>query len=200
MAAEQRRVGSFCGENVSGLLPQDLPLATSNGAILCDVSTACHRPVVSSSLRRKVFSSLHNLFHPGIRVNNKLVCDRFVWPGMHNDLNAFTRACLGCQRSNVQRNNEAPIDSFPTQGARPSHARLNIVGPLHIFSGCSYLLPCVDRFTRWPKSIPLPYTVAPTVVEAFLICWVAIFGVPSSITTDRSAQFESGLFQSRLSF
>nr|VZH99412.1 unnamed protein product [Spirometra erinaceieuropaei] len=88
MAAEQRRVGSSCDEDVSGLQLQELPLTTGNGTILCDVSTPSHRPFVPPSLRRKVFSSLHNLSHPGSRATDKLVSDHFVWPGMHKDLKA----------------------------------------------------------------------------------------------------------------
>nr|VZI47770.1 unnamed protein product [Spirometra erinaceieuropaei] len=80
MAAEQRRVGPPCDEDVSGLQLQELPLTTGNGTILCDVSTPSHRPFVPPSLRRKVFSSLHNLSHPGSRATDKLVSDRFVWP------------------------------------------------------------------------------------------------------------------------
>ncbi|BHF70453.1 hypothetical protein SprV_0301350400 [Sparganum proliferum] len=59
MAAEQRRVGSPCDEDVSGLQLQELPLTTGNGTSLCDVSTPSHRPFVPPFLRRKVFSSLH---------------------------------------------------------------------------------------------------------------------------------------------
>ncbi|BHF60333.1 hypothetical protein SprV_0100329700 [Sparganum proliferum] len=146
------------------------------------------------------FSSLHNLSHPGSRATDKLVSDCFVWPEMHKDLKAWTRACLGCQRNKVQRHNKAPIGTFPTPDARFSHIHLDIVGPLPLSNGCSYLLTCVDRFTRWPEAIPLPDVAAPTVVEAFLSRWVAIFGAPSIITTDRGAQFESHLFQSLLSF
>ncbi|BHF82388.1 hypothetical protein SprV_0802552600 [Sparganum proliferum] len=200
MAAEQRRVGSPCDEDVSGLQLQDLPLTTGNGTILCDVSTPSHRPFVPPSLRRKVFSSRHNLSHRGSRATDKLVSDRFIWPGMHKDLKAWTRACLGCQRSKIQRHNKAPIGTFPGPGARFSHVHLDIVGPLPLSNGCSYLLTCVDRFTRWPEAIPLPDIAAPTVVKAFLSRWVAIFGAPSTITTDRGAQFESNLFQSLLSF
>ncbi|BHF86038.1 hypothetical protein SprV_ctg2602921700 [Sparganum proliferum] len=200
MAAEQRRVGSPCDEDVSGLQLQDLPLTTGNGTILCDVSTPSHRPFVPPSLRRKVFSSLHNLSHHGSRATDKLLSDRFVWPGMHKDLKTWTRACLGCQRSKIQRHNKAPIDTFPGPGARFSHVHLDIVGPLPLSNGCSYLLTCVDRLTRWPEAIPLPDIAVPTVVKAFLSRWVAIFGAPSTITTDRGAQFESNLFQSLLSF
>ncbi|BHF77518.1 hypothetical protein SprV_0602062500 [Sparganum proliferum] len=200
MAAEQRRVGSPCDEDVSGLQLQELPLTTGNGTTLCDVSTPSHRPFVPPSLRRKFFSSLHNRSHPGSQATDKLVSDRFVWPGMHKDLKAWTRACLGCQRNKVQRHNKASIGTFPTPDARFSHVHLDIVGPLPLSNGCSYLLTCVDRFTRWPEAIPLPDIAAPTVVKALLSRWVAIFGAPSTITTDRGAQFESHLFQSLLSF
>ncbi|BHF59835.1 hypothetical protein SprV_0100279600 [Sparganum proliferum] len=198
MAAEQRRVGSPCDENVSRLQLQDMPLTTGNGTILCDVSTT-FRPFVPPSLRRQVFSSLHNLSHPGSRATDKLVSDRFVWPGMHKDLKAWARTCLGCQWNKVQRH-KTPISIFPTPDARFSHVHLDIVGLLPLSNGCSYLLTCVDRLTRWPEVIPLPDVAAPTVVKASLSRWVAIFSAPSTITTDRSAQFESNLFQSLLSF
>nr|VZH92909.1 unnamed protein product [Spirometra erinaceieuropaei] len=200
LAAEQRRVGPPCDEDVSGLQLQELPLTTGNGTILCDVSTPSHHPFVPLSLRRKVFSSLHNPSHPGSRTTDKLVSDRFVWPGVHKDLKAWTRACIACQRSKIQRHNKAPIGTFPGPGSRFSHVHLDIVGPLPLSNGCSYLLTCVDRFTRWPEAIPLPDIAAPTVVKAFLSRWVAIFGAPYTITTDRGAQFESNLFQFLLSF
>nr|VZI20584.1 unnamed protein product [Spirometra erinaceieuropaei] len=52
MAVEQRRVGSPCDEDVSGLQLQELPLTTGNGTILCDISTPSHHPFVPPSLRR----------------------------------------------------------------------------------------------------------------------------------------------------
>ncbi|BHF85886.1 hypothetical protein SprV_1002906000 [Sparganum proliferum] len=57
-----------------------------------------------------------------------------------------------------------------------------------------------DRYTRWVEAIPLPNTQAETIVKAFVSRWVAMFGAPSMLTTDRSAQFESALFQTLLNF
>nr|VZI29147.1 unnamed protein product [Spirometra erinaceieuropaei] len=110
---------------------------------------------------------------------------------MHKDLKAWTRACIACQRSKIQRHNKASIGTFPGPGARFSHVNLDIVGPLPRSNGCSYLLTCVDRFTRWPDAISLTDIAAPAVVKAFLSRWVAIFGAPSTITTDRGAQLYS---------
>ncbi|BHF68108.1 hypothetical protein SprV_0301113800 [Sparganum proliferum] len=119
---------------------------------------------------------------------------------MRKDLKAWTRACMACQRSEVQRHNKAPVGTFPGPGARFSHVHLDIVGPLPLSSGCFYLFACVDRPSWWPEAIPLPDIAAPTVVKTSLSRWVAIFGVPSTITTDCGAQLESNPFQSLLSF
>ncbi|BHF63227.1 hypothetical protein SprV_0200621800 [Sparganum proliferum] len=44
-----------------------IPLSTTPGTILCDVSRGASRPAVPSEMRRDVFATLHNLAHPSIR-------------------------------------------------------------------------------------------------------------------------------------
>nr|VZI00041.1 unnamed protein product [Spirometra erinaceieuropaei] len=46
---------------------------------------------------------------------------------------------------------------------------------------------------------PLP-SKTETIMKVFVSRWVAMFGVPSTVSTDRDAQFESALFQTLLSF
>nr|VZI27046.1 unnamed protein product [Spirometra erinaceieuropaei] len=200
MAAGQRRVGCPGDESVDSLQLVDVPLTTGSGKILCDVSTPFHRPYVPASIRRAVFQTLHGLSHPGDRASQKLLAERFVWPGLNKDVKAWTRSCLCCQRNKVQRHNKSPSGTFPSPDARFNHVHLDVVGPLPPSNGYTHLLTCVDRYTRWPEAIPLRNVQAETIVKAFFSRWVAIFGAPSMITTDRGAQFESTLFQVLLNF
>ena len=69
-------------------------------------------------------------------------------------------------------------------------------GPLPYADGFRYLLTCVDRFTRWSEAIPMVDIRAETVADAFFSGWIARYGTPATITTDRGAQFESKLWDS----
>ena len=92
----------------------------------------------------------------------------------------------------------APIGHFRPPDSRFVHIHVDPVDTLPSAHGHTHLLTCVDRFTRRPEAIPLTSTTTDTVAQAFLVGWVACFGVPSSLTSDREAQFESALWQQLL--
>ena len=68
-----------------------------------------------------------------------------------------------------------------------------------VSNGFRHLLTIVDRFTRWPVAVPISNISAETVLDALAQQWIASFGVPEAITTDRGTQFTSGIWTQLLS-
>jgi len=84
---------------------------------------------------------------------------------------------------------------FTTPDARFDRVHLDLIGPLLLCKGNSYLLTCIDKFTRWPEAVPILNITAETVATAFVTCWVARIDVHSTITTAWGSQFESILWE-----
>ena len=57
-----------------------------------------------------------------------------------------------------------------------------------------YIFTMVDRWSRWPEAVPLADISAASCANALIRGWIARFGIPTNLTSDRGAQFTSSLW------
>ena len=160
--------------------------------LLVDTSSGVFRPLVPAAFRRRIFTAVHSIAHPGVRATRRLISSRYIWPGLARDVRSWCRDCQDCQRSKVTRQPTAAVQPIPVPIQRFSHIHVDLVGPLPASpSGYTHILTAVDRSTRWAEAFPLRATAAADCADALLQGWVARFGVPASLTSDRGVQFSS---------
>ena len=152
------------------------------------------RPFLPKQMRTEMFGRLHNMGHPGIKNSQRLISKHFVWPNMRKDIKSMAQRCHECQANKITKHNKAEIKAFPPNYAKFSSLHVDLTGPFEENKNCKYLLMMIDRYSRWLEAVPLEDIRSETVLNAFLLHWVARFGIPSEIFSDRGGQFLSEIF------
>jgi len=184
-------------ENMMASTSLNVQLVNVQGIpLLCSLSTGQPRPLVPRQLQRHVFELFHNVAHPGACATRRLLSSRYVWPRMAATVTEWARQCFRCQVSKTHRHVHVQPEQIPMPTRRFAHVHIDLVGPLPQSDGNTHILTIIDRSTRWPEAIPVPGTSARQCAEAFISSWVSRFGVPSTLTSDRGAQFTSAVWKS----
>ncbi|GFR97534.1 Pol polyprotein [Elysia marginata] len=176
----------------TGLVLKGVDIGSSK--LLCDILMGVPRPVLPTLCARPVFNRIHGLCHSGVRPTQKAIAKRFVWHGMRRDIRQWCKECPDCQASKIHRHTRSPLSERLPPSDRFRSLHVDLVGPLPESQGMIYLFTIIDRFTRWPEAVPLPDAHASTCATALLHHWVARFGVPEDITSDRDPTKQSSRY------
>ena len=129
---------NLVGKNSTSLQIKRIQLPDCNKTLLCDVSHEKVRPYVPKTYRKKIFESLHNLSHSGIRASVKLIASRFVWPRMNSEVRDLAKCCILCQRNKEHKHTKSNLKLFSVPDQRFEHVNLDIFGPLPTSNGYTY--------------------------------------------------------------
>ena len=163
--------------------------------LLCDVSTGKVRPIVPSPHRRLVFAAIHAMAHAGTRATRRLISSRFVWRGMSKDISAWCSECQSCNRGKILKHVKTTIQPIPVPNKRFSYLHIDLVGPLPTSKeGYTSVLTVIDRATRWVEAWPMASTTAAACTDGLVHGWIARFGLPDVIVSDRGPQFTSAVW------
>ena len=170
-----------------------------NTKVWADVCVTPARILVPTTLQRVVFDSLHRIAHPGVKAGMTLIKRTYWWQGIGKDVARWTKSCEACQKAKVHKHTKAPLERLPPPTKRFSHIHVDLVGPLNpACEGKNTLLTVIDRWTGWPEAFPMMMhgDAANTKACAKVLVrqWIARWGVPDIITSDRGSQFASDLW------
>ena len=119
---------------------------------------------------------------------------------MKKEITNYVKLCHICKQVNKSNKNLVNTGVFKVPDQRMSHVMVDICGPLpESYNGYKYILTCVDRTSRHVSAWPLKVASAEACAEAFLHNHIAIYGLPSHISSDCGANFTANLWKNVMS-
>jgi hypothetical protein len=117
----------------------------------------------------------------------------FFWPGLSKGVRLMVQGCVTCQRTKTAtvaptgKMMTPPLPSKPLQ-----HLAIDFVGPLKGSNHYDMILTCTCRLSGFTRIIPvLQKDTAEKTASRFFTGWLAIFGAPSTIISDRDKTWTS---------
>ena len=163
----------------------------------CNERAVSTRIVVPTTLREAVFRALHEPAHHGYEATVRRIAQRYWWPHVRAEVSSFVKACEVCDRDrNSNPAPHAPLGHLPADQPFAS-LYIDIVGgqgSLSLGNSPKSLLTMIDGLTGWAEAVPIADQSAATVARAVYSEWIARYGVPEQIHSDRGTQFESAVF------
>ena len=141
LAGDQPPIGD---EDTSSLALEQVQFPGVDRSVVCDTSLGWPRVLVPEAHHRAIFEALHNLAHPSGKATLAIVARSYAWPRMRHDVLSWSKQCLACQASKIERHKTPPVKPLPVPPLRFEHVHVDLVGPFTPDRGYKHLLTIVD--------------------------------------------------------
>ena len=149
----------------------------------------------ASGLYRSIVRELHcspYAGHLGMNKTHALIRRHYYWPNMQEQVHAFVRGCVVCQR------NKAPVGKvagkllpLPVPTGIWEDVSMDFVGPLpKTARHADFILVVVDRLSKMAHFLPCKSNIDGMQTAQLYVdrIW-SLHGLPKSVVTDRGTQF-----------
>ena len=158
-----------------------------------------HQLVVPRKLVKDVIALNHDAIfaaHPGRKRTLEILCIRYYWPGMRQDVENYVRECDDCHRRKQGREYTAPLGDVRQPTYPFEITSMDICGPYPLTSRTNkYLLTFIDHFTKYAEAIPLTDMSAESCARAYAAHVIARYRTGSILVIDQGRSFTSAFFK-----
>lgn len=155
---------------------------------------------VPSELRAELLDRVHGSLsagHGGIQKTLRKLRERYFWPGLASDVQAWVKRCEVCKMSKTSN-----VIRRPPMGAQQITERpfqrlyIDFMGPYpRSKDGNAFIFVCLDHFSKFVHLKAIRKATSAEVIKCLERDLFHVFGVPEVVHSDNGKQFVSVLFQ-----
>ena len=138
----------------------------------------------------------HDAGHQGQQRTLALAQERFWWPMMAEDCDAIVRGCLRCRAFEVPKAPLCPIRAYASlELVHLDYTSIESMMELNRPPVVKNVLVMTDHFTRYTLAVVTKDQTAKTVTKVIYEHFIAVFGAPMKLLSDRGANFTCALVE-----
>ena len=170
-------------------------IVTDTGYLMCQVSrTGRYALVLPAEMHSDIISASHTIDHQGVDKCQARIEEVYTYPGIRKDISEFVEDCFICQKkSRPPKYPKAKLQPMLPRLLPLEKIHIDLYGPIPECRGYKYILVVTCASSRFTRFIPLRTKEPNEVARKLFDHWIAVFSVPSLITSDLGNECHSSI-------